>query len=114
MSILETKKPTRVLIICDKARMRSPTAADIYAQQGHVETDFSGLSNDADEKLSSEQIEWADVIYVMEQRQKKRLTSLFGSLLKNKRIICLNVPDKYDYMQPELAAVLREKLSGLK
>ncbi len=104
---------TRALFICGKARMRSPTAADICANRTGVETDFAGLSNDADEKLSSEHIEWADVIYVMEQRQKKRLISLFGSMLKTKRVVCLNVPDRFDYMQPELVALLREKLRGL-
>ncbi|MBL1437650.1 MAG: hypothetical protein COB08_015785 [Rhodobacteraceae bacterium] len=47
-------------------------------------TDFGGLSHDVDEKVSSEQIEWGDVIYVMEARQKKRLNALFGPWLAQK------------------------------
>ncbi len=93
--------------------MRSPTAADICAEQEGMETDFAGLSNDADEKLSSEQIDWAEVIFVMEQRQKKRLNALFGDLLHNKRVICLNIPDRFAYMQPELVDLLRQKLHTL-
>ena len=90
--------------------MRSPTAADIVARWGGFETDFAGLSNDADERLSVEQIEWANVIFVMERRQKSRASKLFGAALKGKRIICLNIPDNYAYMEPELVGLLTPKL----
>jgi len=72
------------LFICGKARMGSPTAADILAGWGG-KADFAGLSHDADERVSSEHIEWADVIYVMEARPKKRLNALFGPRLGDKR-----------------------------
>jgi predicted protein tyrosine phosphatase len=102
---------TRLLFICGKARMRSATAADIFAGQGGIETDFAGLSNDADERLSSEHIEWADIVFVMEQRQKKRLSQLFSAELKGKKVACLNIPDRFEYMQPELVEVLTAKLA---
>jgi len=101
---------TRALFLCGKARKRSPTAADIAAQWDGIEADFAGLSNDADEHLSIEQIEWANIIFVMERRQRARLSKLFGSALKGKRIICLSVPDDYEYMQVELVALLTPKL----
>lgn len=104
---------THALFICGKARMRSPTAADLVAGWG-VQADFAGLSHDADEMLSSEHIERADVIYVMEARQKKRLSALFGALLKDKRVVNLAIPDNYAYMQPELVVLLEQKLRGLK
>ena len=101
---------TNALFICGKARMRSPTAADISAQWGGIKADFAGLSNDADERLLIEQIEWADVIFVMERRQKARLSQLFNAALKDKRVICLSIPDTYTYMQPELVDRLTPKL----
>jgi len=90
--------------------MRSPTAADIVARWGGYGTDFAGLSNDAEERLSIEQIEWADVVFVMERRQKARLSQMFGAALKGKRVICLSIPDTYTYMQPELIDLLTPKL----
>ncbi len=90
--------------------MRSPTAVDISAQINGVATDFAGLSNDADERLSVEHIEWATDIFVMERRQKSRLSQMFGSALKGKRVICLNIPDNYAYMQPELVDLLQARL----
>lgn len=90
--------------------MRSTTAADIAAQWANIKTDFAGLSNDADERLSVEQVNWATILFVMERRQQNRLSQMFGAELKGKRVICLNIPDKYSYMQPELIALLTPKL----
>lgn len=99
---------TRALFICGKARRRSPTAADIAAGWG-VESDFGGLSADADERLSAEQIDWAEVIFVMERRQKARLARQFS--LGSKRVVCLNIPDRYPYMDPELVARLEPAIA---
>ena len=104
---------TNALFLCGKARMRSPTAADIAASWPGIATDFAGLSNDADEKLSIEQIDWADVICVMEARQAKRLKSLFPAALRGKRVVVLNVPDNFSYMQPELVDLLTAKLRAV-
>lgn len=102
-----------VLFVCGKARMRSPTAADICAGWAGIAADFAGLSNDADERLSAEQIEWADVIAVMEPRQRTRLNALYGPLLTGKQVSVLNVPDKYAYMDADLVALLTPRLTDL-
>lgn len=86
--------------------MRSPTAADLAQSLGLADADFAGLSNDADEHLSLEHIEWADVIFVMERRQKKRLMELFGTHVGGRKVRVLNVPDKYAYMDEALVAHL--------
>ncbi len=99
---------TRALFICGKARRRSPTAADIAVSWG-VEADFGGLSADADERLSVEQIDWAEVIFVMERRQKARLARQFT--LGSKRVVCLNIPDRYAYMEPALVARLKPAIA---
>jgi predicted protein tyrosine phosphatase len=101
---------TNALFICGKARMRSPTAADIAAKWPGISADFAGLSNDADEKLGLEQVDWADVICVMETRQATRLKQLYPNALRNKRVIVLGVPDNFTYMQPELVEILTPKL----
>lgn len=101
---------TRVLFVCGKARMRSPTAAQVVAGWAGIEADYAGLSRDADEMLSAEQVDWADVICVMERRQKKRLGDLFGSRLKDKRVVVLGVPDDFAFMEPALVERLRPKL----
>ena len=102
-----------ILFVCGKARMRSPTAADLVSACDGVSSDFAGLSRDADERLSAEQVEWADVIAVMEARQKKRLSELYPSQLSGKKLVVLRVPDRFEYMDPALVALLRERLRQL-
>ena len=90
--------------------MRSPTAAEIARTWDGIATDFAGLSHDADERLSLEQLDWADIIFVMEARQAKRLKSLFPAPLRGKRVVNLNIPDQFVFMDPALIAVLVPKL----
>jgi predicted protein tyrosine phosphatase len=104
---------TNALFICGKARMRSPTAAEIAGVWNGIATDFAGLSNDADEKLSIEQVEWADIIFVMEPRQHKRLVALFATQLRGKRIVTLNIPDHFGFMDPKLISRLTPRLKTI-
>ncbi|PWR21377.1 low molecular weight protein tyrosine phosphatase family protein [Zavarzinia aquatilis] len=102
-----------ILFVCGKARKRSPTAAEVAAEILGAQTDFAGLSADADERLGTEQIDWADIIVVMEKAQRNRLKRQFGTLLGDKRVLCLDIPDRYEFMQPELVTLIRQKLRRL-
>jgi len=99
----------RALFICTQNRLRSPTAESVFASWPDVETDSAGLGNDADVQLSTEQIAWANIIFVMEKIHRNRLSTKFRSHLNGKRVICLDIPDDYEYMQPELVRLLETK-----
>jgi predicted protein tyrosine phosphatase len=103
----------RLLFICTQNRLRSPTAEQVFANWPDVETDSAGLGNDADVPLSSEQVRWADIIFVMEKAHRQRLSARFRAHLNGKRVICLDIPDDYDYMQPELVSLLQAKVGRL-
>ena len=47
----------------------------------------------------------------MERAHRAKLQRGFGPHLKGKRIICLDIPDDYDFMQPELVALLEKKVA---
>ena len=102
-----------VLFICGKARRRSPTAAAVAAERLGVETDFAGLSADADERVGPEALAWADGIAVMERSQLARLKRQAGGALKGKRVVCLDIPDRYGFMQPELVELIAARLKRL-
>ena len=104
----------RILFICGRGRQRSPTAADIYAGILDCRTDYAGLSKDADSPLTPEQIEWATEIAVMEPRHQATLRHEFGPHLRQKRVVCLNVPDRFRFMQPELVDLLTERAGRLR
>ena len=100
----------RVLFICTQNRLRSPTAEHVFASWPDIATDSAGLGNDADVPLSPEQIAWADIIFVMEKAHRNRLGQRFRRHLNGKRVICLDIPDEYEYMQPELVRLLEAKV----
>ncbi|WDR88446.1 low molecular weight protein tyrosine phosphatase family protein [Burkholderia ambifaria] len=104
---------TRALFICSRHRLRSPTAEAVFAAWPGVETDSAGLAPDADTQVSIEQLEWAEIVFVMERAHKAKLTARFGARLKHKKIVCLDIPDRYTYMQPELIALLERKAGPL-
>jgi predicted protein tyrosine phosphatase len=100
----------RALFICTQNRLRSPTAEHVFSSWPGVETDSAGLGADATVHLSSEQIGWANIIFVMEKAHRNKLSSKFKAHLNGKRIICLDIPDEYEYMQPELVKLLQAKV----
>ena len=100
----------RALFICTQNRLRSPTAEQVFSTWPGVETDSAGLGNDANVPLSVEQINWATKIFVMERAHRNKLAKKFKAHLNGKPIICLNIPDEYDYMQPELVHLMTVKI----
>lgn len=101
----------RALFICTQNRLRSPTAEQVFANWPGIETDSAGFGNDATVQLSVEQIEWATIIFVMEKAHRNRLSSKFKKHLNGKKVVCLDIPDDYEYMQPELVKLLNSKVS---
>ncbi len=97
-----------VLFICSRNRLRSPTAERVFADWPGVETASAGLAPDADEPVTSELVEWADLIFVMEKTHRVRLKRRFGAHLKRARVICLDIPDDYGFMDPALVARLQK------
>lgn len=101
----------KVLFVCSRNRLRSPSAETVFADWPGLEVASAGLSNDAEVPLSAELIEWADIIFVMERVHRAKLSQKFKHCLQNKRIICLDIADDYEYMAPALVRLL-EKRAG--
>lgn len=100
-----------VLFICSQNRLRSPTAEQVFADWPGIETQSAGLGNDANTPVSPELLAWADVIFVMEKAHRNKLSKKFGHYLSGKRVICLDIPDEYDFMDPVLVQLLRQKVT---
>ena len=100
---------TNVLFVCSANRLRSPTAEQVFSAWPGIETDSAGISNDADVLLSTEQVEWADIIFVMEKAHRNKLNRKFRASLNGKRVICLDIPDDYEFMDPVLVRMLESR-----
>ena len=101
----------RVLFLCSRNRLRSPTAEAIFSDFAGVEVDSAGLAPDAEVVLSLETIHWAEIIFVMEKAHRIRLKRRFGNHLSGKRVICLDIGDGYDYMDSRLVKLLEARVT---
>jgi predicted protein tyrosine phosphatase len=50
--------------------------------------------------LTDELIEWADTIFVMERPHLNKVRSKFRRALGPRRIVCLEIPDEFAFMDP--------------
>ncbi len=100
-----------VLFVCSRNRLRSPTAERVFAAHPGIETDSAGLAPDADVQLDGDQVRWADLIVVMEKRHRTALNRRFARLLAGTRVVCLDIPDNFEFMQPELVDLLERRMA---
>jgi predicted protein tyrosine phosphatase len=103
----------KLLFVCSKNQLRSPTAEAVFSAYPGIEALSAGTSHDAETPLTEDLIEWADVILVMEQGHREKVAKKFMTSLKNKRLMVLGIPDKYEYMAPELVRILKAEVSRL-
>jgi len=99
-----------ILFVCSQNRLRSPTAEQVFADWPGIETSSAGTNNDAENPLSAELIEWADIVFVMEKVHRSKVQTRYRSALRGKRMICLDIPDNYTFMDPALVALLKVKV----
>ncbi len=99
-----------ILFLCARNRLRSPTAEQIFSHLPGFEVASAGVNSDADTPVTGEMIEQADIIFVMEKGHRRKLQQRFKRHLQKARIICLDIPDNYIFMDPDLVALLNKKV----
>lgn len=97
--------------MCSRNRWRSPTAAALCRGVPGCQARSAGTEPGARVRVSEKLLAWADLVCCMERRHVQRLRERFGALLDDKQIICLDVPDDYPFMDPELVHLLETALS---
>ena len=103
--------PRRLLFVCGRNRQRSPTAEQLFAAHPGVECASAGLNPEAEIPLTPELVDSVDLILVMESGQQAKLRRRFGQYLRDKRVACLRIPDRYGFMDPSLVTLLRARVS---
>ena len=99
----------KILFICNQNQNRSKTAEILF--KNRYETKSAGLFNE--KPVNKEEIEWADLIVVMEDLQRTEISKRFPKQYLQKRILSLNVSDVYHFNQPELIYILKSKMEEL-
>jgi predicted protein tyrosine phosphatase len=102
---------TNILFICSRNQWRSPTAEKIWQRHPQLHVRSAGTSSKAKRKVNLVDLQWADVIFVMESKHKKILKQQFNDALLPKVIHTLEIPDDYQYMDPQLVKMLEDMVS---
>lgn len=97
----------KILFLCSQNKKRSLTAEKIFdGLNGHI-VRSAGTENNARIKVTPGLLGWADIIYRMEKKHVRRIKDKYGDYLCNKDVICLNIPDEYEFMGEELIGILK-------
>jgi predicted protein tyrosine phosphatase len=102
----------RVLFICHQNRSRSATAERLFCKRSDLDVRSAGTSPDALVRVTAGMLDWADLIFIMDAAQQRALEGLFPAHPALHAIVCLNIPDDYLFLQPELVRLLEERVAG--
>lgn len=102
-----------ILFICSRNQWRSPTGERVWRNHSTVSARSAGTSPRAKRTVSAKDIQWADIILVMEQKHKLQLIANFNRLLSYKQLVVLDIPDEYQYMDPELITIFKQSVAPL-
>jgi predicted protein tyrosine phosphatase len=97
----------KILFVCGKNQWRSPTAERVYAKDPRLSVRSAGLSSKSPHELSADDLQWADLVLVMERSQISRIRSSFASLTDLPPVESLDIPDEFKFMDSELILLLR-------
>ena len=92
---------------------RSPTAARVFGRRPDLSVRARGLGPKSSTALRREDIEWADLIFVMEHSHASRLRESYRGPPTGTPIHVLDIPDHYRFMDPELVELLAERVEPL-
>mgnify|MGYP000877850600 CR=1 FL=1 len=102
-----------LLFICSRNQWRSPTAERVWRAHPELSVRSAGTSPNARRTVSAEDIRWADVVFVMEEKHKSRLVAEFTRLLAHKPIYVLDIPDEYPYMDAALVEQIQQSVGDI-
>lgn len=100
-----------LLFVCSENRLRSPTGEEVFDAYEGINAIGAGTNKDAATPVSGDLIEWADIVFVMERSHRNKVSKKFRSLLKGKKLVCLDIPDEYERMDPILIRLLENGVS---
>jgi len=104
-----TERPN-ILVVCGRNKKRSRTAESIFKNDNRFNIRSAGLSPKSERKITENDLNWADLIFVMETGHRAKIWGLYRHLnLPN--IEVLDIPDEYEFMDEELIEILTDRIN---
>ena len=99
----------KVLTVCSAGLLRSPTIAWYLQSVSDWNCRAAGLHDYALIQVDDVLIEWADIIICADEDKYNLLKNSFGDRLGDKPVYNFNIPDIYDYKEPELIEIIQNE-----
>jgi predicted protein tyrosine phosphatase len=104
------KERPNILVVCGRNKKRSRTAEHIFKNDNRFNIRSAGLSPKSERKISENDLNWADLVFVMETNQRAKIWEVYDHLeLPNIEI--LHIPDDYEFMDEELVEILNDRIN---
>jgi len=104
-----TERPN-ILVVCGRNKKRSRTAEYIFKNDNRFNIRSAGLSPKSDRKISENDLNWTDLVFVMETGQRAKIRDIYKHL-ELPEIENLNIPDDYEFMDEELVSLLTDRIN---
>lgn len=101
-----------LLFVCSRNQWRSPTGELVWRKTPGVFVRSAGTSPRAQRTIAAADIKWADIVFVMEQKHKNRIKAMHPAPCKFAKIHVLDIPDDYQYGDPELMEIIKSGTEG--
>ena len=82
----------------------------MFSNRDDIEVLSAGLDSTCGNPVTPEFLEWANIVFVMERAHRTKLSKRFRISLKAARVICLDIPDNYKFMDPDLVRILETRV----
>ena len=103
----------KILFVCTFNQMRSRTAEELYQDDERFIARSAGTDKDAPVRVDLETLMWADVVVVMETTHQTWIKIGYPLIYEKKKVLCLDIPDMYLFMQKDLIALMKKKFESL-
>lgn len=84
----------------------------MFSKDPSLDVRSAGTSTDAMVRVNDRMLEWADIIFTMDDEQRRALSAAFPNHPGLAKIVCLEIADDYHFLDPELIAMLRERTAA--
>ena len=109
---MEEPAPVRkLLFVCSRNRIRSLTAERLFDGSSDYQVRSVGTQPNARIVVTEGHLGWADLIFCMEKSHLERLRRKFPEAMRERRTVCLHIPDDFQFMQLELIALLESAVT---
>ncbi len=106
-----TEKPN-ILVVCGRNKKRSRTAEHIFKNDARFHIRSAGVSPQSERKISENDLNWADIVLVMENNHKNKIQKIYTHL-ELPLIEVLEIEDIYEFMDEYLIEILTNDLNQI-